>query len=85
MEKFGVLVIWWYSFIVTAFEDSLKTFINVDATYYDVTIIVITFIALGKYLETRSKIKTGDAIEKLLNLQAPQELKAVLLLRKATH
>ncbi|MFA5999884.1 MAG: heavy metal translocating P-type ATPase [Candidatus Paceibacterota bacterium] len=63
-----------YSFIVTAFEDSLQTFVNVDATYYDVTIIVITFIALGKYLEARSKIKTGDAIEKLLNLQAKTAL-----------
>ncbi len=59
-----------YSFAVTAFEDVLKPFINVENTYYDVTIIVIAFIALGKYLEARSKIKTGDAIEKLLNLQA---------------
>ena len=38
------------------------------------TIIVITFIALGKYLEARSKLKTGDAIEKLLNLQAKTAL-----------
>jgi Cu2+-exporting ATPase/Cu+-exporting ATPase len=29
---------------------------------------------LGKYLEARSKIKTGDAIEKLLNLQAKTAL-----------
>jgi heavy metal translocating P-type ATPase len=36
--------------------------------------VVITFIALGKYLEARSKIKTGDAIEKLLNLQAKTAL-----------
>jgi Cu2+-exporting ATPase/Cu+-exporting ATPase len=35
---------------------------------------VIVFIALGKYLETRSKLKTGDAIEKLLNLQAKTAL-----------
>jgi P-type Cu+ transporter len=63
-----------YSFIVTAFEESLRPFINVDHTYYDVTIVVITFIALGKYLEARSKIKTGDAIEKLLNLQAKTAL-----------
>jgi len=35
---------------------------------------VITFIALGKYLEARSKVKTGDAIEKLLNLQAKTAL-----------
>lgn len=34
----------------------------------------MTFIALGKYLEARSKIKTGDAIEKLLNLQAKTAL-----------
>lgn len=63
-----------YSFVVTAFEDVLKPFINVEHTYYDVTIVVITFIALGKYLEARSKIKTGDAIEKLLNLQAKTAL-----------
>ncbi len=63
-----------YSFAVTAFEDVLKPFIDVEATYYDVTIIVITFIALGKYLEAKSKLKTGDAIEKLLNLQAKTAL-----------
>ena len=63
-----------YSFIISSFEDVLKPFINVEHTYYDVTIVVITFIALGKYLEARSKIKTGDAIEKLLNLQAKTAL-----------
>src|SRR3989338_9234873 len=42
--------------------------------YYDVTIVVIAFITLGKYLESRSKLKTGDAIEKLLNLQAKTAL-----------
>src|SRR3990170_2693563 len=70
----GTVAAYLYSFAVTAFEDVLKPFINVDATYYDVTIIVITFIALGKYLEARSKLKTGDAIEKLLNLQAKTAL-----------
>ncbi len=65
----GTISAFVYSFVITAFEDTLKPFINVEFTYYDVTIVVITFIALGKYLEARSKIKTGDAIEKLLNLQ----------------
>src|SRR3989344_742415 len=65
----GTFVAYLYSFIVTAFEGPLRQFINVDHTYYDITIVVITFIALGKYLEARSKLKTGDAIEKLLNLQ----------------
>ncbi len=66
----GTSAAYLYSFIVTAFEESLRPFLNVDATYYDVTIIVIAFITLGKYLEARAKVKTGDAIEKLLNLQA---------------
>ncbi len=66
----GTSVAFVYSFIVTAFEESLRPFINVDHTYYDVVIVVIAFITLGKYLETRSKLKTGDAIEKLLNMQA---------------
>jgi Cu2+-exporting ATPase/Cu+-exporting ATPase len=70
----GTSVAFVYSFIVTAFEQSLAPYINVTHTYYDVTIVVITFIALGKYLEARSKIKTGDAIEKLLNLQAKTAL-----------
>ncbi|MEZ4156908.1 MAG: heavy metal translocating P-type ATPase [Candidatus Paceibacterota bacterium] len=66
----GTVAAFLYSFAVTAFEEALRPFINVDYQYYDVTIVVITFIALGKYLEARSKIKTGDAIEKLLTLQA---------------
>ncbi len=70
----GTVAAFLYSFAITAFEDVLKPFINVEHTYYDVTIVVITFIALGKYLEARSKIKTGDAIEKLLNLQAKTAL-----------
>lgn len=70
----GTSVAFVYSFIVTAFEESLRLYVNVDQTYYDVTIIVITFITLGKYLEARAKLKTGAAIEKLLNLQAKTAL-----------
>lgn len=63
-----------YSFILSAFAEPLTRFVNVEHTYYDVTIVVITFIAFGKYLEARAKLKTGDAIEKLLNLQAKTAL-----------
>lgn len=73
----GTSVAYVYSFIIAAFEEPLQAYINVEHSYYDVTIVVITFIALGKYLEARSKVKTGDAIEKLLNLQA----KTALVLR----
>ncbi|MFA6257957.1 MAG: heavy metal translocating P-type ATPase [Candidatus Paceibacterota bacterium] len=70
----GTSVAMFYSFILDAFETSLEPFLNVDQSYYDVAIVVIAFITLGKYLETRSKLKTGDAIEKLLNLQAKTAL-----------
>ena len=70
----GTVAAFLYSFAVTAFEETLRPFIHVDYQYYDVTIVVITFIALGKYLEAQSKIKTGDAIEKLLTLQAKTAL-----------
>lgn len=70
----GTGVAFLYSFIISAFEDSLRPFINVEHTYYDVTIVVIAFITLGKYLETRSKMKAGEAVKKLLNLQAKTAL-----------
>lgn len=59
-----------YSFVISAFETSLAPFLDVSSHYYDVTIVVLSFITLGKYLEQRSKMKTGAAIEKLLTLQA---------------
>ena len=70
----GTLAAFLYSFAITAFEETLRPFLNVDQSYYDVTIVVVAFITFGKYLEMRSKIKTGDAIEKLLNLQAKTAL-----------
>jgi Cu2+-exporting ATPase/Cu+-exporting ATPase len=73
----GTLVAFLYSFIISAFEKALAPYLNVAHTYYDVAIVILVFVALGKYLETKSKIKTGDAIEKLLGLQA----KTALVLR----
>lgn len=70
----GTSVAFLYSFAISAFAESLAPFINIEQSYYEVTIIVIVFITLGKYLEARSKLKTGDAIEKLLNLQAKTAL-----------
>lgn len=66
----GTVAAFVYSFVLTAFQESLRPYLNVDHTYYDIAIVLIAFITLGKYLEARAKLKTGDAIEKLLNLQA---------------
>lgn len=38
--------------------------------YFDVTIVVLGFVTLGKYLELRSKYQTGEALRKLASLQA---------------
>ncbi|MBI4235565.1 cadmium-translocating P-type ATPase [Candidatus Peregrinibacteria bacterium] len=66
----GTLVAFLYSFIITAFEEPLKPYLDVETIYYDVTIIVIGFITLGKYLEANAKAKTGDALRSLISLQA---------------
>jgi Cu+-exporting ATPase len=66
----GTVAAFIYSFLVTAFETQLKAYIDVEHKYYDVTIVLIAFITLGKFLEARSRLKTGDAIEKLFGLQA---------------
>lgn len=70
----GTMAAYFYSLMIAALETPLRPYLNVEQSYYDVTIVVITFIALGKYLEAKSKLKTGDAIEKLLNLQAKTAL-----------
>ncbi len=65
----GTSVAFLYSFLVVLFENELARYIDVSVKYFDVTIIVIGLITVGKYLEVRSKKKTGDAIKKLLGLQ----------------
>lgn len=70
----GTLSAYLYSALLFTLEEPLAPYLDVEQSYFDVTIVVIAFIALGKYLEMRSKMKTGDAIEKLLNLQAKTAL-----------
>ncbi len=74
----GTLAAYFYSFALTGLEEPLRPYLDVEHNYYDVTIVVIAFITLGKYLEMKAKLRTGDAIEKLLNLQA----KTALVLRQ---
>ncbi|MBX7227924.1 MAG: heavy metal translocating P-type ATPase [Chitinophagales bacterium] len=70
----GTIVAYVYSTLITLLPQ-IGTLLRVpEYTYFDVTIVVIGFITLGKYLEARSKKKTGDAIEKLLGLQAKMAL-----------
>ncbi len=66
----GTLTAFLFSFSLSAFEKVLAPYFNVSQNYYDVVIVVIGFITIGKYLEARSKLKTGEAIKQLLGLQA---------------
>lgn len=66
----GTLSAYGYSVIITLFPE-IRNFLHLsEYVYFDVTIVVLGFVTLGKYLEAKSKLKTGEAIEKLLGLQA---------------
>ncbi len=45
-------------------------FVESPETYFEASAIVISFILLGKYLELKMKIRTGEAVRKLMELQA---------------
>ena len=70
----GTLTAYIYSTVITLFPQIRIIMKLPDYTYFDVVIVVIGFITLGKYLEARSKQRTGEAIEKLLELQAKTAL-----------
>ncbi len=66
----GTLVAYLYSFILSAFEHQLQGYIDTDHTYYEITVVVIGLITLGKFLEAQAKSHTSSAIKKLIGLQA---------------
>lgn len=70
----GTLVAYLYSAILLLFPEISFLIKAPEGLYFDVTIVVIGFITFGKYLEANSKMKTGEAIEKLLGLQVKTAL-----------
>ena len=65
----GTAAAFFYSLTLSIFTRSLEPFLDTSAKYYDVTVVVIGLITLGKYFEAKAKERTGDAIKKLLGLQ----------------
>lgn len=57
-----------YSLVITLFPEIFSSLIN-HHVYYDTTVVIITLILLGRWLEARAKSKTGSAIKKLIELQ----------------
>ncbi|ABB24092.1 Copper-translocating P-type ATPase [Pelodictyon luteolum DSM 273] len=77
----GTLAAYTYSSAITLFP-SVREFLQVDPhTYFDTAVIIIGFVLSGKYLEARAKQKTGEAIEKLIGLQA----KSAIIVRDGTE
>jgi Cu+-exporting ATPase len=70
----GTIVAFLYSFIVAGFEESLSPYLDVRRSFYETVIIVIGFIEIGKYMETKVMSRTGEAIKALLGLQAKNAL-----------
>ncbi len=70
----GTLAAYIYSVAITLFPQMRIALGLPEYTYFDVTIVVIGFVIFGKYLEVRSRLRTGEAIEKLLGLQAKTAL-----------
>lgn len=58
-----------FSLFVTLFPELLYSHHEAFHVYYDTTAVIITFILMGKWLETRAKSKTGNAVKNLLELQ----------------
>jgi len=70
----GTISAYTYSALITLFPPIAKALSAEMHTYFDVTIVVVGFVLLGKYLEANSKLKTGAALEKLIGLQAKTAL-----------
>lgn len=52
------------------FYSLATTYLVPGEVFYETSALLITFVILGKWLEAKAKGKAGDAIKKLLNLQA---------------
>ncbi len=66
----GSLSAYFYSSFILFFPQAANRFQLAPNTYFDVVIVVIGFILFGKYLESKSKQSTREAIKKLIKLQA---------------
>lgn len=66
----GTSVAFLYSAFITFLPESLEALSVETMPYFDVSVVVITLILLGRYLEAVAKKRTSQAIKKLMNLQA---------------
>ncbi|MDH7476041.1 MAG: cation transporter [Microgenomates group bacterium] len=68
----GTTVAYIYSTILVFFPKlflGLKTELTL---YFDVSVVIIALVFLGRYLEAKAKTKTNEALKKLMELQAKE-------------
>ncbi len=58
-----------FSVLITLFPELILKAGEVPHVYFDTTVVIITLILMGKWLEARAKSKTGSAIKKLIALK----------------
>lgn len=66
----GTSMAFGYSAFVTLFPRVIENIGIKPLPYFDVSTVIITLILLGRYFEAKAKLKTSDAIKKLIGLQA---------------
>lgn len=66
----GTTVAYLYSVFVTIFPEVVMNLGIDHMPYFDVAVIVIGLILLGRYFEAKAKAGTSDAIKKLIGMQA---------------
>jgi len=61
----GTTAAWAYSAVVTIFPNATPS----SSTYFDTSVVIITLILAGNYLEHITKARASDAVRKLMDLQ----------------
>jgi len=67
LVSIGTLAAWIYSMTVTLLWDTLP--LATPHLYFGSTVLIIAFVDLGRYLETKARANTSSAIKQLIGLQ----------------
>ena len=66
--EIGTVAAYFYSLVISLLVWFSPGY-SADHLYFESAVMILIFITLGKYLETKAKGKTSDAIKKLIGLQ----------------
>lgn len=65
----GTTAAYLYSFVATIFPDFFRSAGQEPMVYFDTSVVILTLIVLGRYLEAKAKSKASEAIKRLMKLQ----------------